>query len=51
MMQFHHLRYKFELALAGMADGTLLASKRPPRPSSSDTVDLSQGVVPAPLDW
>lgn len=29
-MQFHHLRYKLELALAGMADGTLLASKRPP---------------------
>ncbi|KAJ3538943.1 hypothetical protein NMY22_g4953 [Coprinellus aureogranulatus] len=30
VMQFHHLRYKFELALAGMADGTLLTSKRPP---------------------
>lgn len=29
-MQFHHLRYKFELALAGMADGTLMSSKRPP---------------------
>ncbi|KAF6761681.1 hypothetical protein DFP72DRAFT_1151471 [Ephemerocybe angulata] len=30
VMQFHHLRYKFELALGGMADGALLPSKRPP---------------------
>ncbi|KAF5338370.1 hypothetical protein D9611_012487 [Ephemerocybe angulata] len=28
--KFHHLRYKFELALGGMADGALLPSKRPP---------------------
>jgi len=31
VMQFHHLRYKYELALAGMSDGILpVAAKLPP---------------------
>lgn len=30
MFEFHHLRYKFELALAGMSDGVLSSVKRPP---------------------
>ncbi|KAH6915946.1 hypothetical protein BKA70DRAFT_474462 [Coprinopsis sp. MPI-PUGE-AT-0042] len=28
--EFHHLRYKYELALAGMSDGVLSLAKRPP---------------------